>query len=412
MSKLDDTRNIINNIDKKMAKLFEERMNAVEDIIKYKKENNLPIVDSLRDFDVMARNLKNITNDNLRKYYEKFIINNINLSKSYQQELLNGLNYNVVVKKNSLSEIEKYFNLDRKVLILTDSGIPSIYYDKVKEKCKDAHLYIAECGESSKSIENYSKIINYMIENEFTRSDCIVTCGGGVVGDLGGFVASTYMRGIEFYNIPTTLLSQVDSSIGGKTTINIENYKNTVGSFYPATCVLIDPTVLITLDKRNLYAGLVESIKMGLTLDNELFELIENSKDLFSDIEEIIIKSLKAKNDVVFKDLNEKNIRKVLNFGHTIGHAIESINKFSLLHGECVGQGMLCMLDGELKQRVENILIKYNLPVKCDISKDELYNFILRDKKRNSDYIDIITVKEVGKFNIEEIRIEDIKRYL
>ena len=168
MSKLDDTRNIINNIDKKMAKLFEERMRAVEDIIKYKKENNLPIVDSLRDFDVMVRNLKNISNDNLRKYYEKFIINNINLSKSYQQELLNGFNYNVVVKKNCLSEIEKYFNLDRKVLILTDSGIPSIYYDKVKEKCKDAHLYIVECGESSKSIENYSKIVNYMIENEFT----------------------------------------------------------------------------------------------------------------------------------------------------------------------------------------------------------------------------------------------------
>lgn len=412
MSKLDNARIKINKIDKEMALLFEERMKAVEDVIAYKIENNLPILDETRELEVIKNNLKNVNNEVLIPYYEKYLVSNMTISKEYQQYLLNGFNSNIIVKKGALEEIDKYFNLNRKVLILTDSGIPNKYYETIKSFCKEPYIYIIEQGETSKTFNNYEKILNYMIEQEFTRTDCLVACGGGVVGDLGGFVASTYMRGIEFYNFPTSLLAQVDSSIGGKTAIDMGEYKNVVGAFYNSSAVVIDSNVLSTLDEKNLHSGLVEALKMGLTCDKELVELIEKSTNLLSDIDEIIIRALKVKNDVVYIDPKEKNIRKVLNFGHTIGHAIESSGKFNLLHGECVGLGMLYMLDEKLKERVNKILKKYNLPTKCDASSDELYDYIMLDKKRSGDYISIVKVEEVGTYKIEKIKIEDIKKYL
>ena len=412
MSKLDDARNKINAIDREMARLFEERMHNVIDVINYKKENNLPIFDSSREEEVINNNLDNILEESIKPYYKKFIKNNMDISKEYQQMLLSGFNSNIIIKRGSLDEINKYFNLNRKVLILTDSGIPCEYYQKIKDLSKQGFVYIIKQGEASKNFDNYSKILEYMIENEFTRSDCVVACGGGVVGDLAGFVASTYMRGIEFYNFPTTLLSQVDSSIGGKTAIDMGSYKNLVGAFYNPSCVVIDSNVLSTLDERNLHAGLVEAIKMGVTNDLKLFELIEKSNNLFDDIDEIIRRALKVKNDVVFLDPKEKNIRRVLNFGHTIGHAIESLGKFNLLHGECIGLGMMYILDGTLKERVKKVLEKYNLPTSCNIDKDELYNYILRDKKRSAEYINIVKVEELGKYKFEKIKIEDIYKYL
>ena len=250
--------------------------------------------------------------------------------------------YDVVIERNSLEKIKNYLDLNRNVLIVTDDKIPQEYINKVLSKCNNGYVYTIKHGEQSKNFTNFENILNYLIDNKFLRTDCIVAIGGGVVGDLAGFCASVYMRGITFYNIPTTLLSQVDSSVGGKTAIDKNGIKNIVGAFYPPHKVIIDPNVLKTLDKRQLLSGLVESIKMGATSDKELFDLIKNSNDLQKDIDEIIIKSIKVKKDVVEIDPNEKGIRKILNFGHTIGHAIESSGKFDdYLHGECVGIGML-----------------------------------------------------------------------
>lgn len=321
--------------------------------------------------------------------------------------------YDVIVERNSLDIVDQYLDLNRKVLILTDSGVPKIYSEKVKSKAKEAFIYTIPQGEESKSFNNFEKILDYLIENTFSRSDCIVAVGGGVVGDLAGFVASVYMRGITFYNIPTTLLSQVDSSIGGKTAIDKCGIKNIVGAFYPPTKVLIDSNVLKTLDIRQLHSGLVESIKMGATNDKELFELIKNSKDLLCDIDEIIIKSLLVKKYVVEEDPNEKHLRRVLNFGHTIGHAIESSGELNaLLHGECVGIGMLYMSSDYVKEEIKSLLNKYNLPTESTVSRDELYKYICLDKKRSGDYISIVYVDEIGKFNLEKIELIQIKNYL
>ena len=321
--------------------------------------------------------------------------------------------YDVVIERNSLEKIENYLDLNRNVLIITDDGIPSQYVSKILSKCHNGFVYTIKQGEASKNFTNFEKILDFMIENKFLRTDCIVAVGGGVVGDLSGFVASTYMRGITFYNVPTTLLSQVDSSVGGKTAIDKGGIKNIVGAFYPPQKVIIDPNVLETLDTRQLHSGLVEAIKMGVTSNKNLFDLIKNSNNLLDDIDEIIIEAVKVKKEVVEIDPNEKGLRKILNFGHTIGHAIESSGKFNeLLHGECVGIGMLYFSSNEVKEEIYNILKKYNLPTKCNIEKDELYNYMLLDKKRSNDYLSIIEVKQLGTCEINKVSIEDIKNYL
>ncbi len=319
-------------------------------------------------------------------------------------------NYDVVIKTHSLDEINKYFNLARKVLVLTDSGVPTNYAKKVLDASLDGYLYTILEGEASKSFENYGKILDFLIEKNFTRTDCIVAVGGGVVGDLAGFVASTYMRGIDFYNVPTTLLSQVDSSIGGKTAIDKEGIKNIVGAFYPPMKVVIDPVVLLSLDQRQLHAGLVESIKMSLTHDEQLFELILNSHSLLDDIEEIIIKSLMIKKQVVESDPNEQGLRKVLNFGHTIGHAIES--NTNLLHGECVGIGMMAFSSCEVQNKLKQILGKYQLPTTTNLTKEKLIKYINLDKKRSGDYLSIIFVDKPGHFEIKKILLGELKNYL
>lgn len=325
---------------------------------------------------------------------------------------MNNKNYDIVIERGILDKASQYLSLDRKVLILTDSGIPKEYVNTLKKQIRDVFVYEIEQGEQSKSFDNFSKILDYLIDNEFTRTDCIIALGGGVCGDLGGFVAATYMRGISFYNIPTSLLAQVDSSIGGKTAIDKKGFKNLVGAFYPPEKVLIDPNVLSTLDKREFMEGLVEALKMGITSDKSLFELIKNSEDIYKDIDEVITKALLIKKNVVEIDPYEKNLRKILNFGHTIGHAIESSGKFNLLHGECVGIGLLYMTKGSLREEIKNILIKYGLPTNVNISKEDLYKYVCLDKKRSNTAITIIEVKEVGTFEINKILLEDIKNYL
>lgn len=333
--------------------------------------------------------------------------------------------YQVIIERGILNKASSVLGFDKKtskILIVTDDGIPVKYVDTLKNNIISTNsnntvfVYTIKQGEESKSFINYSSILDYLIDNEFTRTDTVIALGGGVVGDLAGFVSATYMRGISFINIPTTLLSQVDSSIGGKTAIDKKGYKNLVGAFYPPEKVLIDPNVLATLDKRQFMAGLVEALKMGLTSDKDLYELIKTSNDIYKDIDIVIEKALRVKKDVVEKDPHEKHLRKILNFGHTIGHAIESSGKFNLLHGECVGIGLLYMVPTDLEEEIKAVLIKYNLPTKSDIentiSKEDLFKYISLDKKRSNKDITIIEVKVPGTFEINKINLEEIKNYL
>ncbi len=250
-----------------------------------------------------------------------------------------------------------------------------------------------------------------MLLNGFSRKDCVVAVGGGVIGDLSGFAAASFMRGIDFYNIPTTVLSQVDSSIGGKVAINFEGIKNIIGAFYQPKCVLIDPDVLNTLPQRQISNGLAEAVKMGLTSDASLFELFENG-EIADNIEEIIIRSLNVKKSVVEQDEKEAGLRKILNFGHTIGHAIES-NKFGeLYHGECVALGMLYMCSQSVCERLIPVLKKLNLPTKTNYNKNEVIKALSHDKKSSEDCIAVIYVDEIGHFKIREKTVNEIAELL
>ena len=287
--------------------------------------------------------------------------------------------YDIVLERGSLKKAGQLLELDRRVLVVTDEGVPPEYAECVASRCREPVVVTVPCGEGSKSFEQLERLLSAMLDASFTRGDCVVAVGGGVVGDLSGFAASCYMRGIDFYNIPTTLLAQVDSSVGGKTAVNFGGVKNIVGAFYQPKKVIIDPETLKTLERRQLMAGLAEAVKMAATSSEELFELIENSEDLDADLPEIIRRSLCIKRDVVEQDPKENGLRRILNFGHTVGHAVEGFNKGRLLHGECVALGMPPMCSGEALERVTKVLKKYGLPTEIEQSADELMPYLKHD---------------------------------
>ncbi len=321
--------------------------------------------------------------------------------------------YDIVLEKGAITKAGEYLNLDRKVLIVTDDGVPKEYAEVLAKQCKEPVIATIPQGEESKNFDHFKKLLSIMLQNSFTRKDCVVAVGGGVVGDLSGFAAACYMRGIDFYNVPTTLLSQVDSSIGGKTAIDLDGVKNIVGAFYQPKKVLIDPDTLKTLDPRQLSAGLAEAVKMSLTSDAELFEQIKNSESLFAeDLEKIIQGSLLIKKEVVEKDPKEQGLRKILNFGHTIGHGIEGFYEGKLLHGECVALGMIPMCSEKVRAELLPVLEKYHLPLSCDAKADELMPYILHDKKKNKDTISVIYVPEIGTYEIREISPEELRDYI
>lgn len=315
--------------------------------------------------------------------------------------------YDVVIEKGALNNIGEYLDLERKVLVVTDDGVPSEYAQKVLTSCKEGLLCVLKQGENSKNFDNFKSLLSLMLDNSFARGDCVVAVGGGVVGDLAGFVASCYMRGVDFYNIPTTLLAQVDSSIGGKTAIDFEGVKNIVGSFYQPKKVVVDVDLLSTLDERIFKEGLAETIKMACTSDKQLFELIEKSKDIKEDLQTIVKKSLAIKKAVVEQDERECGLRKVLNFGHTIGHAIEAENG-ALLHGECVALGMLPMCGEGARARLKEVLEKCGLNTKYAYDFSKLEQYILHDKKTYGDKISVVIVDEIGSFRFENLSIKQI----
>ncbi len=320
--------------------------------------------------------------------------------------------YDIVLERGALSRIAEYIPLSRRVLIVTDDGVPAQYAQTVAEQCSHPYIVTVPAGEGTKCFDSYKFLLGRMIEYSFSRADCVVAVGGGVVGDLSGFVAATYMRGIDFYNVPTTFLSQVDSSVGGKVAIDFDGIKNIVGSFYPPKKVVIDPDVLRTLAPRQLSAGIAESVKMAASCDGELFRLLEESTDFGADCERIIEGSLRIKKRVVEEDPHEKGLRRVLNFGHTIGHAIESAKAGELLHGECVAIGMLPMCSDGVRERIAAVLEKYSLPTSVTVDAEELIPYMLHDKKKTADGVTVVWVGEIGSFEFKTAGMAELKNYL
>ena len=315
--------------------------------------------------------------------------------------------YDIIVERGVLAQAGKHLNLSRRVLVVTDSGVPEAYAKTLAQQCANPIICTVESGEESKSLETFGMLLQTMLENGFSRKDCVVAVGGGVVGDLSGFVASAYMRGVDFYNIPTTLLSQIDSSIGGKTAINFGGIKNIVGAFYQPKKVLIDPELLKTLPDRQISNGLAEAIKMALTSDRELFEIFEN-RNIEQSIDEIIIRSLNVKKSVVEQDEKESGLRRILNFGHTIGHGIESGGIHGLYHGECVALGLIPMCGEKIRPRVVEVLKKCNLYNITEFDWNKISEAAFHDKKADGDTVAVTTVDEIGEFEIRTLTFSQV----
>ena len=322
--------------------------------------------------------------------------------------------YDIFLERGALKKAGELLGIDkgRKVLVVTDTGVPRIYADTVAWCFEDSHIFIFPEGEKSKNFDTYRVICQTLCDAHFTRKDAVIAVGGGVVGDMAGFAAATYMRGIDFYNIPTTLLSQVDSSIGGKTAIDLGKIKNIIGAFHQPKKVIIDPDVLSTLPKRQIANGLAESIKMAANFDNDLFELFLKD-DYMEHIEKIIEGSLKIKRYVVQQDEKETGLRKVLNFGHTIGHGIEASAEYGeLYHGECVALGMIPMCGADVRNKMITALENVGLPTEFNYDKDKVYEALCHDKKSQGKSITVVRCDEIGTFSFCEMTNEDLKNLI
>lgn len=324
---------------------------------------------------------------------------------------LKDKSYPILIEQGAILDIKKIIDTDRKIAIISDEQVPEYLIGIIKSQCPNHFVLRFPQGETSKNFQQYEELLRKCIEHDMTRKDAIVAIGGGVTGDLAGFVAASYMRGIDFYNIPTTLLAQVDSSVGGKVAIDVDSYKNIIGAFHQPKAVLIDPNILSTLSRRQIHNGLVESLKMGLTCDVQLVALFEQEP---LDIPQIIERSINVKRQVVEQDEKESGLRKILNFGHTIGHAIEGAYGLdTYLHGECVAMGMLFFIEDQpLKERVLSIYKRLDLPKVPDYDIDTLMSYIQHDKKSSAQTVSIVKVRQAGTFEIEEMTYEQIRNVL
>ena len=320
--------------------------------------------------------------------------------------------YDIILERGALHRAGELLKLDRRVLIVTDDGVPAQYAKTVAAQCSEPTIVTVPMGEGSKSFSVLEHLCSTLLHRGFTRTDCVVAVGGGVVGDLAGFAAASFMRGIDFYNIPTTVLSQVDSSIGGKVAINLEHVKNIIGAFYQPRRVLIDPDTLATLPPRQIANGLTEAVKMSLTSDAELFSLFE-SGHAKEQIDLVIERSLRIKKAVVEQDEKETGLRRILNFGHTLGHGVESMaHEHGLYHGECVAVGMLPMCSPSVRARLLPVLESLGLPTRVEGDLEAMLESASHDKKASGKDISVVWVDSPGSFEIRKMPLEDWKQLI
>lgn len=343
-------------------------------------------------------------------------------SKTYSIHIQRGI-------INDCGKIIKSIYSGRKIGIVTDSNVNKLYGEKLKTSLKgdgfDAFIAEVEAGESSKSLESFEKLCSLLLKCGITRGDLIIAFGGGVVGDLGGFTASVLLRGIRYIQMPTTLLSQVDSSIGGKVGINIKEGKNLMGSFHQPEAVITDPELLMSLEEKYIADGMGEIIKYACIKDREFFELLQNKdKSLTAPyFDDIIEKCCRIKAELVKADEKDQGERMLLNFGHTFGHAIEKYydyEKYS--HGEAVALGMVHITARAeamgLTQKgtidtILKLLETYNLPNKLpDMDREKIREYVLMDKKARHDDINIILLRYMGEAYIHTIKKDEIDKWL
>ena len=310
---------------------------------------------------------------------------------------------------------------NRKIAIITDTNVEKLYAKEVEEKLSEGfklvETYAIPAGEANKNLDEIKKIYEFLIERHFDRHDLLLALGGGVVGDMTGFAAATYLRGIDFIQIPTTLLAQTDSSVGGKTGVDLDGVKNMVGAFYMPRLVYMNVSTLKTLDGRQYSSGFAEVMKHGLIKDAAFYEwLIENMYEITDRDTDVLLemvqRSCDIKRAVVEKDPTEKGDRALLNFGHTLGHAIEKHKDFTMFHGECVALGAVAaayiswkrgLLSMDEYYEVRDMFVPFGLPISIeDVDKEAVLDLTRSDKKSDSDKIKFILLKKIGKAVIDD----------
>lgn len=325
-------------------------------------------------------------------------------------------------------ELSKLNISERKVCVVTDSHVKGLYGDEVMAllagKCKKNVIYSFPAGEENKTLDTVREAYRFLIEEKFDRKDLLIALGGGVTGDVTGFIAATYLRGVDFVQIPTTLIAQADSSIGGKTGVDFDGFKNMVGAFYMPKLVYMNIATLKTLDDRQFYNGFAEVMKHGLIRDGAFYEwLLDKMYEICDRDTDTLLtmvqKSCMVKKLVVEKDPTEKGDRALLNFGHTIGHAIEKAKNFSLAHGECVALGSVAAayiswkhewLSMEEYYEIRDMFVPFNLPISVEgIDPEEILALTKSDKKTEGSKIKFVLLKKVGKAVIDlNVTDEDI----
>lgn len=341
--------------------------------------------------------------------------------------------YDLTIEKGLLKSIGSWVKelwLPQKIVIITDTNVQSLYGEQVQKSLKEAGFetatFVIKAGEQSKSLSVAAEVYDVLADEGMTRSDGIIALGGGVVGDLAGFVASTYMRGLHFLQVPTTLLAQVDSSIGGKTAVNTKKAKNLVGTFAQPDGVLIDPDTLDTLEVRRIQEGIAEIIKSAAIADQDLWQKLDaltDENDLKAHATEIIAACCKIKRKVVEEDELDNGVRLLLNFGHTIGHALENTAGYgNLTHGEGVAIGMSQVTRvAESKkltpkgttEKLTKMIQKFHLPIRSNQwDQEQLYAALTHDKKARGGKINLILLDSIGEAKIVRIPIEEMKGYL
>ncbi len=334
--------------------------------------------------------------------------------------VINVESYDCIVGLDALNNARSYLKsyIKSKAIVITDENVYKYHYKTMDILLDDLEIehefYVISPGESSKCFSEYEKIMEYM-SLRYHRDDTVIAFGGGVVGDLAGFVAATFMRGVDLIQIPTTLLSMVDSSVGSKTGIDLKTGKNLVGCFKdPALCI-IDPLLLKTLDDYVFEDGFGEVIKYAVCFDKELFELIKSNRfTKHKNLSEVVEICVTIKKNIVLQDKLENDVRKMLNYGHTIAHAIEKLSDYTVMHGHAVAYGINCMAKkyNEDYSDVLEVLKMYNLDKIYDYPIDELYDVSLRDKKNTKDEVVLIISEKVGECSILKLNKNDYRKIL
>ena len=331
--------------------------------------------------------------------------------------------YDILIGRGLLSRIGEFVRPvvgDCRVAVLTDSNVDALYGAAIMEHLQtsgySACKYVIPAGEASKCAENLLAFLNFLAREELTRSDAIIAFGGGVVGDLGGLSASLYLRGVKYIQVPTTLLAAVDSSVGGKTAIDIPAGKNLVGSFYQPSLVLCDTSLHDTLPANIYRDGCAEVIKYGVILDKELYTAL---RGVSFDRDSVVARCVEIKRDVVQQDEFDNGLRGLLNFGHTFGHAIEKLSNFAVSHGEAVAKGMvvaakiaplcgLCNIVDELSA----LLVNYGFDISCNYTAAEMHAAMLTDKKRRGGNVTIVLPRALGDCALVTVSVGELKELL